>query len=101
VELPEKVNYDTDIMPGLCRAGFGAKSPDRSRYKQIKGTNKKDSNTPNIMKLAVPSQAATEGAFLDLFSLLLNTLSIRKSERLRYDQMDLVTPNLADAAWYH
>ena len=27
-ELPEKVNYDTDITPGLCRAGFGAKSPD-------------------------------------------------------------------------
>jgi len=53
------------------------------------------------MKLAVPSRAATKGAFLDLFSLLLNTLSIRKSERLRYDQMDLVTPNLADAAWYH
>src|SRR6202050_2415084 len=51
-ELPEKVNYDTDITPSLCRAGFGAKSPDRSRYEQIKGTNKKDSNTPNVMKLA-------------------------------------------------
>jgi len=51
-ELPEKVNYDTDITPSLCRAGFGAKSPDRSRYEQIKGTNKKDLNTPNVMKLA-------------------------------------------------
>ena len=52
-EPPEKANYNTNIMLSLCGGGFSAKSPDQSRYEQIKCINKKDSEMPNVMKLAV------------------------------------------------